>query len=152
MTFVTQNAHIIKFISTRWLWLELCVNWELKEYSGLRCYFRLEDFADRRFRFLQTLFNESMTEAYLLFSQAVLPCLTKFNKIIQCEEPLIHKLYNSQQRFMSKLESRFIKPSTSQNHKDLGNSFSTLSSDDQDRRNDVKLAIWIINRSYFTNF
>ena len=93
-----------------------------------------------------------MTEAYLLFSQAVLPCLTKFNKIIQCEEPLIHKLYNSQQRFMSKLESRFIKPSTSQNHKDIGNSFSTLSSDDQDRRNDVKLAIWIINRSYFTNF
>ena len=27
-----EYAHIIKFISTCWLWLELCVNWELKKY------------------------------------------------------------------------------------------------------------------------
>ena len=33
-----EYAHIIKFISTDWL-LELCVNRELKKYSGLICYF-----------------------------------------------------------------------------------------------------------------
>ena len=66
-----------------------------------------------------------------------MPCFTNFNKLLQREEPLIHKLYNSQQRFISKLASRFIKPSVIQNHKDLGNSFSTLSSDYQDLRNNI---------------
>ena len=83
-----------------------------------------------------------MTEAYLLFYQAVLPCFTNFNKLPQREEPLIHKLYDSQR--CSKIASRFIKQSVIQNHKYLGNSFSSLSSDYQDRRNDIELGIGII--------
>ena len=66
-----EYADIIKFISTRWLWLQLRVNRELKKYSGLKCYFRLENFADRSFKRLQTSFNDSNTEVYLLFYQAV---------------------------------------------------------------------------------
>ena len=61
-----------------------------------------------------------------------------FNKLLQREEPLIHKLYDSQQSFMSKLASWFIKPSVIQNRKGLGNSFST---DYQARQNDIKLGI-----------
>ena len=64
-----------------------------------------------------------------------------FNKLLQREEPLIHKLYDSQQSFMSKLASRFIKTSVIQNREGLENSFSTLSSDYQDRQNDIKLGI-----------
>ena len=45
---------------------------------------------------------------------------------------------------MSKLKARFIKPFIIQNHKDLGNSFSTLYSDYQDQRKDIELGIGII--------
>ena len=90
-----EYAHIIKFISTRWLWLELCVNGELKKYSGLKCYFLLENFSHRRFKRVKTSFNDSMTEVYLLFYQVVLPCFINFNKLLQREESLIHKLYGS---------------------------------------------------------
>ena len=139
-----EYVHIIKFISPLWLWLELCVNRELKKYSGLECYYQVGNFADRRFKCLQTSFNDSMTDVYLLFNQAVLPCFTNFKKFFQHEEPLIHKLYDWLQCFMSRLACRFIKPSDIQNHKDLGNPFSTLSSDYQDRRNDIALRIGII--------
>ena len=50
---------------------------------------------------------------------------------------------------MSKLASRFIKPSVIQNHKDLGSSFSTLSSDYQDERNDIESGIEIIKYRLF---
>ena len=40
-----------------------------------------------------------MTEVYLLF-----------NKLLQRKEPLIIKLFDSQQRFMPKFAFRFIKP------------------------------------------
>ena len=49
-----EYTHVIKFISARWLCLELCVNQELKKYSGLKCYFQSENFADRRLKRLQT--------------------------------------------------------------------------------------------------
>ena len=88
-----------------------------------------------------------MTEVYQSFYQAVRPCFTNFNKLLQREEPLIHKLCDSQQRFMSKLASRFINPSVIQNHKDLGNSFSTLSSD---RQNDIEAILQIFNRTHKT--
>ena len=61
------------------LFLELCVNRELKKYSGLKCYFQLENFADRRFMRLQTSVNDPLTEVYLLLYQAVLLCITSFN-------------------------------------------------------------------------
>ena len=88
-----------------------------------------------------------MTEVYQLFYQVVQACFTNFNKLLQGEEPLIHKLCDSEQRFMPKLASRFINPSVIQNHKDLGNSFSTLSSD---RQNDTEAILQIFNRTHKT--
>ena len=80
-----------------------------------------------------------MTEVYRLFYQDLLPCFANFIKLLQSEEPLIDKLYNSQQHFMSKFASHFTKPCVIQNHKELGNSFFTLSSE-----NDIELGIGII--------
>ena len=45
---------------------------------------------------------------------------------------------------MSKLASRFIKPSAIQNHKNSGSSFSTPSLDYQDQQNHIELEIGII--------
>ena len=85
-----EYVHVIKLISTCWLCLEICVNRELNKYSGLKCYFQSESFADERFKRLQTSFNDLMTEVYLLFHQTVLLCFTSFNKLFQSEEPLIN--------------------------------------------------------------
>ena len=42
-----EYADLIKFISTRRLCLELCVNREIKKYSGLKSYFQSENFEDK---------------------------------------------------------------------------------------------------------
>ena len=115
-----------------------------KEIFGLKCYFWLENFGDRRYKRLQTSFNNSILKFNYYFTKLCCHCFTSFNKLLHHEEPLIHKPYDCQQRFMSKLTARFIKPFIIQNHKDLGNSFSTLYSDYQDQRKDIELGIGII--------
>ena len=60
------------------------------------------------------------------------------NKLLQRKEPLILKLFDSQQRFMSKCAFRFIKPNVIQHHKDSGNSFLPLSLDIQDQGEDIE--------------
>lgn len=44
----SEYQEIIKFISTRWLCLELCVNREFKKFEGIKSYFLSENFADTR--------------------------------------------------------------------------------------------------------
>lgn len=105
-----EYAEVVQFISTRWLSLELCINHELKKYAGLRSYFLSENFCDARFKRLYNVYSNPMTEVHLLFYQAVLPCFTSFNKLLQKGEPLIHQLYDAQQRFMNKLAAKFIDP------------------------------------------
>ena len=79
----------MKFISTRWLCLEMCVTPELKKYEGLESYFLSASGAGDRFRRLKNAFHDSMLEIYLLSYQEVLPVFTAFNKYLQREEPLI---------------------------------------------------------------
>ena len=88
----TDYSEIIKFISTRWLCLEICFNSELKKYEGLKSYFLTASGADDRSRRLKTPFRDPMLEIYLLFYQGVLPVFTTFNKYLQREEPLIYQL------------------------------------------------------------
>ena len=71
---------VIKYISTRWLCSECCVNRELKKYPGLRSYFMSENEKDKRFLILNEAFFEPMTEFNLLFfRQACLLLLTLIN-------------------------------------------------------------------------
>ena len=46
----TEYEGVIKFISTCWLCLELCINRELRKYEGLKSYFLSENFPDARFK------------------------------------------------------------------------------------------------------
>ena len=65
----TEYEEVIKFISTRWLCLELCINRELKKYEGLKSYFLSEDFPDARFKQLRLCYDDPIIEVYLLFYQ-----------------------------------------------------------------------------------
>ena len=96
--------------------LELCINRELKKYEGLKSYFLSENVPDARFKRLHRSYADPMTEVYLLFHHATLPCFTNFNKLLQREDPLIYQLHDSQQRFMHKLASKFINPVVIQKH------------------------------------
>ena len=88
-----------------------------------------------------------MIEIYLYFCQAVLPCFTNFNKLLQREEPLIYKLHKAHQRFMSKLASRFIKPLSIQNHKESNSSLATLDIDIENQKDDINFGIGIVTRN-----
>jgi hypothetical protein len=46
----TECEGVIKFISTRWLCLELFINRELRMYEGLKSYFLSENFPDAWFK------------------------------------------------------------------------------------------------------
>ena len=87
-----EYRSMIKSISTRWLSLELAINRCLKQYPSLKSYFLSEDETAARFLRLKKLFEDPMTEIYLLFFQSILPTLNCANKFLQREEPLIHLL------------------------------------------------------------
>ena len=80
-----EYADINKLVSTRWLCLEMCLNRELKKFK-IQIFLsdKLPD--DNRFKRLKSYYSDYMTEIYLLFYQAVLPCFTNFNKLLQHEE------------------------------------------------------------------
>ena len=98
---------IVKHVSTRWLSLEIAVERSLKQFQGLKSYFRSEQESQARFRRLQGNFENPMLEVYLLFYQSVLPALTNANKFLQREEPLIHVL-NSQLKSLIKKNYRQV--------------------------------------------
>ena len=82
-----EYADIIKLVSTHWLYLEMCVNRELKKFKDLKSYFLSDKLSDdNRFKRLKRYYSDYMTEIYLLFYQAVLPCFTNFNKLLEHEE------------------------------------------------------------------
>lgn len=102
---------MIKHVSTRWLTLELAVERSLKQYRGLKSYFLSEDESQARFRRLQILFGDPMTEIYLLFLQSVLPVFNYANKFLQREEPLVHALQQQLYSLLKQILGKFIKPS-----------------------------------------
>ena len=115
---------VIKYICTRWLCTERCVDRELKKYPSLRSYFQSENERDQRFVRLHETFSDPVTEVCMHFYQSVLPTLTNFNKFLQTDEPLIQCLYDQIQSFMNKLASKFIKPEVIQQLKQKGSSFT----------------------------
>ena len=102
---------IIKHVSTRWLSLELAIERALKQFPSLKSYFMSESQHQARFERLQRLFEDPMTELYLMFFQSILPVFTHANRFLQREEPLIHVLHPQLTNLLKKIYSNFIKPS-----------------------------------------
>ena len=59
---------IVKHVSTRWLSLEIAVQRSLKQLPSLTSYFKSECESQARFKRLQRVLADPMTEVYLLFS------------------------------------------------------------------------------------
>ena len=110
----SKCEEFIKYVSTRWLRLERCVDRESKNYARLQSYFLSEDLHNKRFKRLEESYKDPMMELYLLFFQSSIITFTKFNKFLQREEPLIYSIYDHMQTFMNKLASKLIKPNVIQ--------------------------------------
>ena len=78
----------------------------LKLYTGLKSYFLSESCDQARFKRLQSLLRDPLTEIYLLFYQSVLPVFNHFNLFLQREDPCIHLVYDY---FLKKFVSKFVK-------------------------------------------
>ena len=102
-----EYMKILKHSSTRWRCVERC----LKKYAGLKSYFLSENFADARFQRLQKAFEDSCTEAVLLFHHASIPVFTTFNKLLQSGEPLVHVVHDAVTKFARTLGNRVFKAS-----------------------------------------
>ena len=142
----TDYSEIIKFISTHWLCLGMCVNREPKKYEGLKPHFLSASGAGDRFRRLKNAFRDPVLEIYLLFYQGVLPDLTTFNKYLQREEPLIYQLFEAQERLMNTLAARFIKTEVIQKIKNEEKSFAKLDISLQNQKDDIDLGIGILTK------
>ena len=64
-----ENREIVKHVSTCSLSLEVAIERSLKQFSSLKSYFLSEYQSQDRFRRLQKVFNDLMSEVYLLFLQ-----------------------------------------------------------------------------------
>ena len=60
---------------------------------------------------------------------------------------MTYKLHEAQQRLMSKLALRFIKPLAIQNHKESHSSLATLDIDIENQKDDIHLGISIVTRN-----
>ena len=90
--------------------MEQAVERALKQYESLKSYFRSENERQPRFKRLHDLFEDPLTEVYLLFFQSVLPCFTHTNQFLQREEPLVHVLLPQLLSLYKKILGKFVKP------------------------------------------
>ena len=139
-----EYADVIKLVSRHQtgfysLCLEICITKSSKTWNLI---FLSENFpGNENFKLLKSDYSDNMTEIYLLFYQAVLPCFTNFNRLLQSEEPLLYKLHQVQQRFMCKLASHFFEASIIQQHKEESKSFSALSILPDNQKDDIDLGV-----------
>ena len=74
-----EYRSVIKYVSTRWLSLEVAVERTLKQYMALKLYFASEESSNSQFLWLSQQFNNPLTEVFLLFFQSVLPVFSHAN-------------------------------------------------------------------------
>ena len=95
---------------TRWLSLGLCVNRILEQYDALKHYFVLvstEDPTHTNDRIKASLFNK-FTRAYLEFLAYQLERFNDFNKLFQCERPLLQSLRGQVEKLIKGMASDFM--------------------------------------------
>ena len=137
-----EYRSVVKSVSTRWLSLEMAINRSLKQYPSLKSYFFSEDETAARFQRLKKLFEDPMTEIYLLFFQSILPTLNCANKFLQREEPLIHLLQPQLLSLMKKVLAKYMKPSVLvESFKDLDGLYALQFSDEVNQVSNSDLVI-----------
>ena len=104
-----EYRKVIKHVSTRWLSLELAIERSLKQFPSLKSYFLSTDESQARFIQLKSLFEDPLTEVYLMFLQSVLPTFTHMNQFLQRDEPLIHVLQPQLTKLLKRVLGKFLK-------------------------------------------
>lgn len=82
-------------------------------------YHILTDVSVARFDRLQTLYQDPMTEVYLMFYQSTLQIFVSFNKFLQREYPIISVMYGQINSFLRNLFGRFLKVTTIKEASDI---------------------------------
>lgn len=100
---------IVRYVSVRWLSLEQAVHRILQLYQSLKSYFLSENEPQLRFSRLRVVFENPISEVYLLFYQAVLPVFSKLNLLLQREYPTIYLISDEIRSFLKKLLGKFMK-------------------------------------------
>ena len=72
-----------------------------------------------RFDWLQTLYQDPMTEVHLMFYQSTLQIFVGFNKFLQRECPIISVMYGQINSFLRNLFGRFLKVATIKEASDI---------------------------------
>ena len=142
---------IIKHVSTRWLSLELAIERSLKQYTSLRSYFLTESDPQARFCRLQKVFEDPMTEVYLLYLQSLLPVFTHANQFLQREEPLIHILQQQLTSLLKKVLGKYIQPSVLVESIREGALLTMDFSDPNNQVNDSEVVIGIVTEQTVHN-
>lgn len=105
-----QYQEILRYVSTRWLSLELVVQRILKLYNGLVSMFMSESESTPRFKRLQEAFSNPLTEIHLLFFNSALSCFTTFNKFLQRNDPCIQWVYDYMVDLLRVVLGKFLTP------------------------------------------
>ncbi|KAK1888773.1 Protein FAM200B [Dissostichus eleginoides] len=95
----TTYMEVLQHFSISWLSLDLAVNRILRVYKALTSYFRSTDEKQARCLRLRALFEDPLTEAHLLFYQALLPTFCQFNLLFQRQHPCIYLLHGQPAAF-----------------------------------------------------
>ena len=98
-------------MSTKWLNLEIDVEKSLMQFPSLKSYFLSTDESQARFIRLKSLFEDPLTEVYLMFLESILPTFTHMNQFLQRDEPLIHVLYPQLTKLLKRILGKYLKPS-----------------------------------------
>ena len=79
------------------------------QYASLKSYFLSTSESQARFIRLKKMFEDPMSEVYLMFLHSILPMFTYTNKFLQREDPLIHVLLPQLKGLIKNVFGKFIK-------------------------------------------
>lgn len=109
-----EYRRVLKFISVRWLGMSSCLERILKQFAALKSYFLSTPDSDRsskvRLARLVKVFENPVTECYLLFLHSCLPSFVTFNLLLQREDPILPLIYDAMIDLIVIVLSRFLVP------------------------------------------
>lgn len=108
-----ETRKILKHSSTRWLSLMKCVDRILRQYDALKSYFsscapEKKSKKESKVTILLDRLNDPMTKVYMLFLHSVLPIIDSFTALLECEEPMIHRVGDCITKLAKELLGRFV--------------------------------------------
>ena len=108
-SFVQIKPHkLLKSCQTRWLSLEACVVRLIEQYDALLSYFRSTEDRKAVVQRVKVTLEKPTTKACLYFLSVALSIVNNFNKFMQQQSPVIHKLRQEFYGLIRKLMLRFM--------------------------------------------